>query len=308
MPCLNESENLWVGTWLDGLFRYDKYANTVSQYLPDSNQPYKISSNKITCITEDSQGYIWIGTHSGGINKFDKSSGRFYHYSQKNGLPNDVVFSILEDSNGFLWISTLNGLAKFDPQKEKFRNYDVSDGIIHNQFNWHASFKNKSGQMYFGTINGFISFHPDSVVIDPVPPSVVLTSFKVFGKEVELPQSLPSTKEILLNYDQNFLSFEFSALDIAPTYKHQFAYLLEGVDPTWVFSGSRSTAYYTDVPPGTYKFNFKACNADGAWSLPVRLSVIIYPAWWMTWWFKVLVVLTLLAIGYLIYWYRLKNR
>ncbi|MCK9424462.1 MAG: histidine kinase [Ignavibacteriaceae bacterium] len=300
-------ENLWIGTWLDGLFLYDKKSQKFFQYLPDSKNSKSISSNKITCITEDSQGFIWIGTHSGGINKFDRSTGKFYRYSTKHGLPNDVVFGILEDAKGFLWISTLNGLAKFDPRKEKFRNYDVADGIIHNQFNWHASFINKLGQMYFGTINGLISFHPDSVKIDPVPPSVALTSFKVFGKEAALPQSLPATKEISLNYDQNFFSIDFTALDIAPSHKHQFAYLLEGIDPDWVLSEQRSIAFYTDINPGKYKFFIKACNADGVWSLPISLSIIISPAWWMTWWFKIIVGLSFLTLGYLAYLYRLRQ-
>lgn len=300
-------ENLWVGTWLDGLFRYDKKAGKFYRYLPEANNPNSISANKITCIMEDSQGFIWIGTHSGGINKFQKSTGKFYRFSTKHGLPNDVVFGILEDGGGNLWISTLNGLSKFDPRTGKFRNYDVSDGIIHNQFNWHASFKNKLGQMYFGTINGLISFHPDSVKIDPVPPSIALTSFKVFGKEAALPQSLPATKEIMLNYDQNFFSIAFTALDIAPSHKHQFRYFLEGIDPAWVSSEQRSIAYYTDINPGKYKFYVEASNADGVWSKPVALSIIIFPAWWMTWWFKVLVALFIIALGYLAYLYRLKQ-
>jgi len=137
-------ENLWVGTWLDGLFRYDKKKQQFYQYVPESKNPYSISTNKVTCVTEDSHGFIWIGTHSGGINKFDKTTGKFYRFSTKHGLPNDVVFGILEDGKGNLWISTLNGLSKFDPRTGKFRNYDVSDGITHNQFNWHASFKNGS--------------------------------------------------------------------------------------------------------------------------------------------------------------------
>jgi len=303
----DREENLWVGTWLDGLFRYDKKNQTVTQFMPDAKNPNSISANKITCITEDSHGFIWIGTHSGGINKFDKAGGKFFHYSTKDGLPNDVVFGILEDANGFLWISTLNGLAKFNPRKETFRNYDVTDGIIHNQFNWHASFKNKAGQMYFGTINGFISFFPDSVKIDPVPPAVALTSFKVFGKEAALPQSLPATTEILLNYDQNFFSIEFTALDIAPSHKHQFAYFLEGIDPDWVSSDRRSIAFYTDINPGKYKFYLKASNADGVWSSPLQLSIVISPAWWMTWWFKVIIALSLFSLGYMIYLYRLKQ-
>jgi len=300
-------ENLWVGTWLDGLFRYDKKKQQFYQYVPESKNPYSISTNKVTCVTEDSHGFIWIGTHSGGINKFDKTTGKFYRFSTKHGLPNDVVFGILEDGKGNLWISTLNGLSKFDPRTGKFRNYDVSDGITHNQFNWHASFKNKAGQMYFGTINGFISFHPDSVKIDPDPPSVALISFKVFGKEAALPQSLPATKEILLNYDQNFFSIAFTALDIAPNHKHQFKYFLEGIDPDWVLSDQQSIAFYTDINPGKYKFYVEASNADGVWSKPVKLSILIFPAWWMTWWFKIFIIICLLVLGYLAYLYRLKQ-
>lgn len=303
----DKEENLWVGTWLDGLFRYDKRAQKFYRYVPDASDPYSISANKITCVMEDSHGFIWIGTHSGGINKFEKSTGRFYHFSTKHGLPNDVVFGILEDGAGNLWISTLNGLSKFDPKKNKFRNYDVADGITHNQFNWHASFKNRNGQMYFGTVNGFFSFNPDLVKIDPVPPSVALTSFKVFGKEAALPQSLPATKEIMLNYDQNFFSVAFAALDIAPSHKHQFKYFLEGIDPAWVLSEQQSMAFYTDINPGKYKFFVKASNADGVWSNPVTLSIIIYPAWWMTWWFKVLIGISFIVLGYLAYLYRLKQ-
>ena len=303
----DRQENLWVGTWLDGLFRYDRKNQKFYQYVPELKNANSISANKVTCIMEDSHGYIWLGTHSGGINKFDKSTGKFYRFTTKHGLPNDVVFGILEDGKENLWISTLNGLSKFDMKTEKFRNYDVSDGITHNQFNWHASFKNKSGKMYFGSINGFISFHPDTVQIDPVPPAVALTSFKVFGKEAALPQSLHATKEISLNYDQNFFSIAFTALDIAPSHKHKFEYFLEGIDPNWVLSEQQSIAFYTGINPGRYKFYVKASNADGVWSLPLMLSIIIYPAWWMTWWFKVLVAMCLIAFGYLGYLYRLKQ-
>ncbi|NWF90700.1 MAG: SMP-30/gluconolactonase/LRE family protein [Ignavibacteriaceae bacterium] len=304
----DKSGELWIGTWLDGLLRYNNKQNKLIQYLPDRKSENSISSNKITCITEDSNGFIWVGTHSGGINKFDKSTQKFFNYSIKQGLPNDVVFGILEDDNGYLWISTLNGLARFDTKKEKFRTYDVSDGIVDNRFNWHASLKDNLGKMYFGTINGLITFHPSSIQIDSQPPFVVLTSFKIFGKEAQLPQSLPSTKEIFLNYDQNFFSFEFTALDLAPAYKHQFSYFLEGVDPNWVSSGSRSTAFYTDVPPGDYKFYFKAANMDEVWSSAAIVDIHIRAAWWMTWWFKVLIILLLLAAGYFIYWFRLKQK
>ncbi|MDP1676056.1 MAG: two-component regulator propeller domain-containing protein [Bacteroidota bacterium] len=298
---------LWIGTWLDGLFRYNPKTKILNQYMPDGNDPSSISSSKITAITEDSHGYIWLGTHSGGFNKFDKVTGKFHRYSMFNGLPNDVVFGILEDDHGFLWISTMNGLAKFNPNTETFRVYDESDGIVHNQFNWRAYYKNKKRVMYFGGINGFVSFHPDSIKIDSVPPIVAITSFKIFDKEASLQQSLTETKEIILNHDENFFSIEFTVLDLAPLHKHQFEYMLEGVDPQWVNSGIRRTAFYTNIQQGTYSFLVKASNTDGVWGQPIVLKIVILPAWWMTWWFKLLVLVFLLSGGILIYEYRVNQ-
>jgi len=303
----DREKNIWIGTWLDGLFRYDQQKQFLYHYIPEENKIYSLSASKVTSVYEDSKGFIWVGTHSGGLNKFDKSSQKFYHYTTRNGLPNDVVFGMLEDNNGSIWISTMKGLVKFNPTKETFRIYDQSDGIIHNQFNWHASYKDESGKMYFGGQNGFIKFDPNTITIDSTQIQISFTSFKVFDKEATLPQSLPTTKEIILRYDQNFFSIEFAALDLAPAHKHNYSYMLEGIDPEWINAETRTTAYYTDIEYGTYKFFVKASNADNIWSEPVVLSIIINPAWWMTWWFKVFVIIALAFIGFAIYKYRINQ-
>lgn len=298
---------IWIGTWLDGLFQYNPTSKMLKHYMPDGNNPFSISSSKITSITEDSRGFIWIGTHSGGFNKFDKTTEKFYQYSILNGLPNDVVFGILEDDHGFLWISTMNGLAKFNPSTEIFRVYDEADGIVHNQFNWRGYFRNTKGEMYFGGINGFVAFHPDSIKIDSLAPHVALTSFKIFDKEVTLQQSVTTTKEIILHHDQNFFSIEFIVLDLTPVQKHHFAYMLKGVDPEWVQSGTRRVAYYTNIEQGTYYFYVKASNADGIWGEPTALKIVILPAWWMTWWFKIIVIVAILTGGIMLYRYRVRQ-
>jgi ligand-binding sensor domain-containing protein len=303
----DSDNNLWIGTWLDGLFRYIPDEQKLFQYYPDAKNPFSLSSSKVTNIYEDSKGFIWICTHSGGLNKFDKQNRKFYHYSTHNGLPNDVVFGVLEDSNGNLWISTLNGLARYNPSSNVFRIYTVIDGLVHNQFNWRACTKSKNGEMYFGGINGFVSFYPDSISKDENPPPVAFTSFRVFDQETALPKALASTKEIYLNYDQNFISIEFAALDLAPVKKHNFAYMLKGIDPTWVHSGNRSIAYYTDIQHGEYTFYVKASNADNVWSEPISLSIIVSPAWWNTWWFRILAISALAALGIFIYKYRVNQ-
>ncbi|MDP1614978.1 MAG: triple tyrosine motif-containing protein, partial [Methylococcales bacterium] len=224
-----------------------------------------------------------------------------------NGLPNDVVFGVLEDKSANLWVSTLNGLAKYSPSSNTFRVYDVFDGLVHNQFNWRASYKSKSGEMYFGGINGFVSFYPDLINVDTTLPPVAFTSFRVFDKEAALPRALSSTKEIVLDYDQNFISIEFAALDFAPNQKHTFAYMLKGIDPNWVNAGSRTIAFYTDLQHGKYTFFVKASNADHVWSQPITLSIIVLPAWWMTWWFRLLVIIAVILLGIFIYEYRVNQ-
>jgi ligand-binding sensor domain-containing protein len=268
----DKQKNIWIGTWLDGLFRYDPEKKIISHYFPNHSEN-SISGNKIASIVQDSKGYIWIGTFSNGLCKFDKTTNSFTHYSTSNGLPNDCVFGVLEDENNFIWVSTMKGLAKLNPKNGNFRVFDIEDGLVNNQFNWHAYHKNKDGKMYFGGISGFVSFYPSQIKPEESTPVVALTSFKVFDKEAALPRSLPTTQEIVLEHDQNFFSIDFTALDLSPMYKHQFAYMLEGIDPQWVQSGSRTTAFYTDIKDGNYRFLVKATNADGVWGLPTNLSL-----------------------------------
>lgn len=303
----DREENIWIGTWLEGLYCYSPTEQKLSHFVPDVRNPFSLSSSKVTAIIEDSKGFIWVGTHSGGVNKFDKKTGKFYHFSTYNGLPNDVVFGVQEDKEGNLWVSTLNGLAKYSITSNTFRVYDVFDGLVHNQFNWRASYKSKSGEMFFGGMNGLVSFYPEMIKVDTTLTPVALTSFHVFDKEAVLPKALASMKEIVLNHDQNFISIGFAALDFVPKQKHTFAYMLKGVDPGWVNAGSRTTAFYTDLRQGKYTFFVKASNADFVWSQPISLSIVVLPAWWTTWWFRLIVVIVIILIGFFIYEYRVNQ-
>jgi ligand-binding sensor domain-containing protein len=298
---------IWIGTWLDGLYRYHPASGNLSHYRPQPADTTSLSSSKITWITEDSKGAIWIATHSGGMNRFDKRSGRFTTFTTRNGLPNDVVFGILEDDRGLLWVSTLKGLVRFDPQSKGVRVYDVHDGLSTDQFNWRACCKTASGWFYFGGIDGMICFQPDSVRIEKIPPPVVLRSFRIFNRESALPQGFGKGREITLRHNENFFSFDYAALDIAPQHKHRYAYRLDGIDPDWVQAGTGETASYTDIDPGSYRFHVKACNADGIWSEPVTIPIRILPAWWMTWWFKLCIALALLTAGWFFYRYRVTH-
>ena len=303
----DSKNNIWIGTWLDGLYFYNSTQKTLDHYSPEKGNNRSISSNKITSIFEDSKNHIWVGTHSGGLNKFNIDVNEFIHFNTQNGLPNDVVFGILEDNNGFLWVSTMKGLVKINPQTEHFRIYDKSDGIINNQFNWHAYFKSKNGKMYFGGINGFVSFNPNSIEVDSNAMPVKFISFRVNNKEILNSELLNKNKCIELDYYENFFSIDFMVLDFIPSLKHNYLYKLNGLDVDWIQAGENNLASYTDIKPGEYNFIVKASNADGIWSDETELTIIINPAWWMTWWFRIFLIFGLGAIAFFIYKFRINQ-
>ncbi len=290
---------IWISGWLYGLYCLDLQEKSLTRYLPDPDEPGCITSNKIITVFEDSHNRLWFGTHSGGLCMLDENEQIFKSYTTNNGLPNDVVFGILEDKTGNLWISTMRGLARLNPLTSEIRVYDQLDGLINNQFNWRASFKNEDGTFFFGGINGFISFRPEEIRKDTIPPQVAITNFKVFNKETAIHQSFPTSKSIELKHNQNFFSVEFTALDMAPSQKHRYMYMLEGIDPEWVESGTRTTAFYTDIRHGAFRFLVKACNADDIWSEPVSMDISVLPAWWNRLWVKILGLLSIFGIGIL---------
>ncbi|MGH2648262.1 MAG: ATP-binding protein, partial [Ginsengibacter sp.] len=126
--------------------------------------------------------------------------------------------------------------------------------------------------------------------------------FKLFDSLVK---GVNERKEIILKYDENYFSFEFSSLSYANPEKNQYAYQLEGVDKDWVYSDSRHYTSYTNVGPGTYTFKVKATNSDGIWNNEgVSFTVIIQPPWWRTWWAYLIYGLLFLAVIFMMYRYQ----
>jgi ligand-binding sensor domain-containing protein/two-component sensor histidine kinase len=260
----------------------------------DPSNPKSLSNNYVLSIHESKNNEMWFGTMLGlsRLRNKDYHKPIFSRYFIKNGLPNDVVYGILEDSKGFLWLSTNNGLSRFDPKIEKFKNYDIRDGLQSNEFNSGAYTKTIEGSLIFGGVKGANEFYPDSLYDNPYLAPIVITGFNVYDQPVSLPQALTTTKEIILSYEQNYFSFEFAALDFATPGRNQYAYKLEGLDNSWINSGTRRFAGYTGIDPGEYLFKVKGTNGDGVWNeKATSIRIIILPPYWKTWWFNVLLFL-----------------
>jgi ligand-binding sensor domain-containing protein/two-component sensor histidine kinase len=299
----DRERNLWVGTG-DGINLYHRDSHTFVSFRCRQGHPNGPNAREIFCICQDSGGIFWIGTKGGGLNRFDKESGEFSYYTEKNDLPNNIIYSIMEDENGFLWLTTNWGLSKFDPRKENFINYDVQDGLQSNEFNLGAYYKNDRGEMYVGGMNGFNLFQPSEIKTNPLKPKTVITSFKVFNREIE--NEFIDGQRIRLSANNNFFTIEFSALDFTNPAKNKYQFILENYDKMWSsVTSDKRFADYTNVRPGIYYFRVIGSNNDGIWDdKGVTLTIIIKPHWYHTWFFRIPVLL----IAIFTLWYLINRR
>ncbi|MBD2125603.1 PAS domain-containing protein [Microcoleus sp. ZQ-A2] len=293
----DHSGTLWIGTLNGGLNKFQRETENFIHYKHDSNNPNSLSYDRIVSIYEYPSGTLWIGTFGGGLDKFDIATETFTHYTEKDGLPNNSVVGILADDEGNLWLSTGKGLSKFNPKTETFRNYDVSDGLQGNEFDGvKAYLKSKTGEMFFGGLNGFNAFYPDQVKYNPHIPPIVITDFKKFNESVKLDKSISEIESIKLSYKDSFFGFEFAALDYTNPLKNQYAYKLEGFDKDWIYSGTRRYASYTNLDGGTYIFKVKGSNNDGVWNEEGNsIKILISPPPWKTWWAYTLYTVALVS-------------
>ncbi|MBI5215118.1 MAG: hypothetical protein HY960_05145 [Ignavibacteriae bacterium] len=303
---LKDSRNvLWIATQGGGLNAVDlnTQETTFVHYVYDESNPKCISSNQVKCILEDGNGILWFGTDGGGLNQFNREDESFVHFTQRDGLPNNVVYGILEDREGNLWLSTNKGLSKFSPSERTFRNYTVEDGLQANEFNTGSYFKSKRGEMFFGGINGLNAFFPESIHVSSFLPPVVLTDFKLFNKTISpgevvndrvlLEKHISEIPLVELTYDENVFSIEFASLDYSAPGKNLYSYMLEGFDNKWTLTtAERRSITYTNLDAGEYLFRVLGSNSDGVWNQqPASLRIIITPPFWERWWFIVFSVL-----------------
>jgi len=313
----DEQERFWLGTQ-NGLLRFDPETKSFITYRNNPDVPTSINNNGVRAIFADPDNpsrILWLGTHGGGLNRFDMETETFSHYTTRDGLPNNVVYGILSDKFKRLWLSTNRGLSRFNPRTGKFQNFDISDGLQSNEFNSGAYFQSPSGEMFFGGINGLNYFYPEKVVSNPYVPNVVITGLRIFNRKITpathpklLPAVISQTNEISLSYDQDVITFEFAALNFTATFRNQYSYKLEGFNENWIPLGETRTATFTNLPPGNYVFRVKGSNNDGIWNEQgVSLRIHITPPFWRTRWAYLFYVLIALGTLYGIRHYELNR-
>ena len=295
---------LWIGTEGGGLNRLDVKSEEITHIRHQPGNVDSLSSDVAWSILEGPQGDLWIGTWGGGLNRWskqDRQAGivRFKKYGKKQGLTSSVVYDIVADEQGFLWLSTNKGLTRFDPDTEKLKQYDATQGLQSNEFNHNAAFKSSDGQIFFGGSNGFNAFYTKDITTNTYQPSVVITNVLKVNKKLALGSWMQTENEIEFDYKDYVVAFEYAGLDYVSPQKNRYRYKLEGLDEDWIDAGESRRATFTNLPAGDFIFKVKASNNEGVWSENgLSVNIKVTPPPWNTWWAYCLYALLIGAIIY----------
>ena len=308
ITCFHEDADgtLWLGTLSSGLAHFHPATGTFTLFSYNLADALSISADHLLSVAADPSNpdrYLWIGTDGGGLNRFDKRTGKFKRLGLSDGLPNMVVYGILADSLDRLWMSTNHGIACFSPTTLQFMNFNVHDGLQDNEFN-RTEYYYVKPFMYFGGVKGHNSFDPEEIHRNITVPNIVITGLKLFNKSVTprsdttiLRTAFPYVRQITLAHDQNMLTFEFAALDYTDPGQNTYRYRMEGLDEKWIDAGTKRSATYTYLEPGTYTFRVIGANNHGVWNQQgAALRVVVRPPWWRTFWAYAFYALFFIAV------------
>lgn len=263
----------YIGFLRDGgLGIIEPNSKETKYYKNIPNDKTSISSNRIRYINEDSKGNIWIGT-SYGLNKYDPKTKVFKRYTTSDGIANNTIYGVLVDDNDNIWVSTNKGISQIDTKNNTVNNLSVTDGLQGNEFNGNAAFKSKSGELFFGGINGLNAFYSEDVNSINNKSKVIFDGFKVNDKDY---------------LDINGLKFDNNTENIkikffTPVYSSNknisYEYELIGSNSSKATT-KENYVIYNDLLPGKYTFKVRAVDSRGDISDSETIEFSIkYPFW-----------------------------
>lgn len=289
---------LWFATLGKGLLRLDPESGKWRDYNCNECTDNCLPNNQVYSIAFDARKTMWVGTGN-GLCVYNPRTDSFNEVPVH--FPSKVICCIIPAGND-LWLTTTRGLVCYNIRSGGYKIFTRSDGLISDQFVVNSGLRASDGSIYIGCAGGFNRFNPGRLKLNKRIPTVAITGFEIFNKEVEIGEDSPLTSaigytdEIHLNYKDNVFSLTFAALSYVTHEKNKFAYKMEGFDKDWnVVTQHKAT--YTNLPPGEYTFRVRAANNDGVWNdKGTSIRIIIHPPFWFNTFFKLL-YFVLIMIG-----------
>jgi len=304
---------LWLGLRAGGIAHFAD--GRVRETFSDADG---LARGRIYSLRMDPADTLWVGAE-GGLSRI--KSARIATLDSSSGLPCDSVDWMIDDDAGAVWLDTACGIARINRSdlqswasaadkggrglKVHAAVFDDSDGVRSESnvgtYSPHVA-KSRDGRLWFATLSGVGMLDPAHLPHNALPPAVHIEEVIADRQNYETASILrlpPHVRDLQLNY---------TALSLVAPEKNQFRYKLEGHDSDWQSVGNRRQAFYTDLPPGSYRFRVVASNNSGVWNEQgAALDFSIAPAYWQTTWFRAACVAAFLAVLWALYQLRLRQ-
>jgi ligand-binding sensor domain-containing protein len=287
---------LYVGTHI-GLYVLDTLSGQITTMpRPVGNNTTDFNINYIWGIDVDRDNNVWVATRGGGLYKYKGAGKTYTDYKFGNGLTTEELRDVYVDSLQNIWVSSYDGIFKLDQKTKKFNRYTPEDGLD----NFNISLGRWSiidNKIYSGSPGAYSIVDPYAGKSLTCHFPVWITGIKVVNRSIYFNPDSAEHITIRVNYPENIISFEFTAINYTASSKIKYAYLLEGFDKGWHFCETQRFANYNNLAGGHYTFKVKAMNADGFWSDSIAsINIDVKPPFWETWWFRLLIVITVAGL------------
>lgn len=303
---LRANENtIWIGSRNNGLFTYDIKSDSVSKLIIKP-----LRKKHITSMYQDRKKNIWIGTNNHGLYLVDSLHQVKAHYTAAN-LGSNVIKSIIEDQYGLIWVGTHHGLISINQISQTINRYTVADGLPVNQFNYTAACKDKEGKLYFGTINGLLSFSPSKVKLRKPDFHIALTGVSSMNNvenryNPEIEPFPDGSNHLTLKHKQaQSLNVKFSGMNFQYAKQAQYKMLMKSINHDWQFMGNQRQVHFSNLTDGLYQLKIQASSDGIHWDKKGMKTLVIevLPPWWLTWWAYCIYLLIATIIILIIYRY-----
>ncbi len=294
------------GTWLStssGLYLVHLESQKILAHYSDSQkEAYYIPAKVVSHIHEDNDGTFWIATKGQGLIHWNPKTKEFQQYTKKeNGLSHDVIYAVYADDFNSLWLPSSKGLMRFDKTSKEVITYLEEDGISNNEFNTISHHQDKNGNLYFGSINGLVKFHPKNFNIDDVDVPLLLNNVYRINRSTEERINIKAKtleKNTVEIYDADkYIEFQFSLLNYKKPSSNEFAYKLEGYHDKWIYT-KNPMIQIGAYPYGNYQLRFKArTSGNFGWQeYEQDLTLSFVKPFYLRWWFMLFSIVSILGI------------
>ncbi len=276
----DKAGTIWVGSTVKGITRIN---NGIAKPV-DLGRSFTA-----TAFVQDDQGRIWVGTEGQGIIVLENGK-EVQRFTEAEGLLSNSIKALGRDQNGHVWIGTNKGLNKWRPKKGGFVAFTERAGFTGIEVKPNAVWTTKSGDLWFGTVNGATRVGSEKGAERSVAPLVALRGWKVNLEDRPM-------DEARLDHSDRNVRIAYSSVSLSDPNAVRYMYKLQGLDEDWQPITTETDAYYPALPPGSYTFQVKAMDRSGVWSdPPTEFEFTILPPWYRSWWFYTALVAALSII------------